>query len=119
MGARLVVEFDDNYDSNNPMVYLHWGGERVDEIYNTMDMFFEKINELEDKRLMDAAYLAAKLVVWAWDVSGNDDLNFLGIGIVTSPSVGDGHVIVNCTTEPGMYRINKAIDLQPVSTLGQ
>lgn len=114
MGARLVVEFEDNYHASNPMVYLHWGGEQVAEIENTMEAFLADVNELSDNRLNDAAYLAAKFVVWSYLADGRDGIDFIGIGIVTSPSVGDGHVIVNCTTEPGTYRINKAIDLQPV-----
>lgn len=62
-------------------VYIHsdgyssWLGKNIFE-------FFDRCSKLNDDRFTDAAYLAAKFVVFSADLTAdNDPLNFLGVGI--------------------------------------
>lgn len=128
MGARLVVRFVDgteNEQGDIPRVYLHWGGEYVEEINDTLTAFVASVRELDDTRLTDQIYLAAKLIVWAANKQTTSPyrtkdgtepvhpLDFLSVGVVTSDDWGDGVVDLICDGS-GTWKVTKAIDLDGI-----
>lgn len=120
MGDRLVVRFTGNcraLDSGKgPMVYLHFGGDVMQDVEHTLDEFLADVAELPDSRLADPSYLAAKLVVWAaWrGQRGESRLDFLSVGVVDNDGWGDAVAVVTCDP-PGEYWIERATDMENVT----
>jgi hypothetical protein len=110
MGARLVVKFGN--EEIPPRVYLHWGGEYVDDVKQTMDGFMSAAQMVRDSRLNDPSYLAARFLVWAVHEQGakNNPLDFLSVGIVTADDWGDAVVTVPCEGT-ATYTIDSALDM--------
>lgn len=114
MGAALVVEFR-SMEETNPMVYLHHGGELLEEVHKTLQDF-QQWQLGADNRWNDPAYMAARFCAWAYRESNSlfssEDVppNGVSVGIVGSDGWGDAHAIFACdgTDE---YTVIRAIDM--------
>lgn len=85
MSTRATVHFkDEGSKKATAIVYRHSDG-YPDGLGKDLQMFLERLKKLDDNRFNDAAYLAAKFVVWQtleYDDGEGNPLDVIGIGIV-------------------------------------
>lgn len=117
MSTRATVHFINKGQSTPEAIIYRHGDGYPDGLGKDLENFIAEVRKLQDTRLSDASYLAAKWVVWDAANYGNrsnydkatplNPLNFLSVGVVRQDTddieyrykvVCDGTPTITCET---------------------
>jgi len=111
MGARCVIQICNHHEPEVPVarIYLHWGGERFDDVAETLRAFCLANDSSPDPRWDDAPYLAARFLAWAVEANNagrKHTLDIIGVGVVNNDGWGDylGRIVTPVSGEDGWPR---------------
>ena len=108
MSTRCTIHFNDS-NIIHAIIYRHWDGSPKD-VLPDIAKFLNVCSQLEDTRLDDPSYLAAKFVVWqAHEYNTSQNLvDFLGVGICQQDPLNIDYVYtIDCSTYPPTITSNK------------